>query len=333
MSFAAVALTMLAGYLFVLFTLGDKYLHYTMMIPGVMIILAVTLLPILFLFYLSVHNVTLLNFNKTWEFVGLENFLYFFTQDKLFFPAFIRTVQYMLVVLVLQLVLGMGLALLLQKKFFGRSLVSSVLVIPVMASPIVIAMLWKYMFGSTNGFINLVLEALNLPTVNWLTNTPLPFVESIPVIGPFLVNHLNANIGFLSTVIVNVWQWTPFVFLMFLAGLSALPKEPYEAAKVDGASPWQTFWMITFPLMKPVIGVVVLIRVIDLMKVYDQIWALFGDSVVMRTLNIHIFSVGLSTQNYSRGAALSLIVLATVILMYTAFNWFSDWISRRGMEK
>lgn len=328
-----IALTVLFAYLWLLFRLGDRHIRYTLLIPGVSLILSVTLIPIVFLLYLSVHNVTLLNFNKSWDFVGLQNYTYFFTSDDLFFPALTRTVEYMILVLGFQLVIGMALALLLQKEFRGRSLISTVLVIPVMASPIVIAMLWKYMFSSFNGFINLVLKMLHLPEVAWLTNTPLPIISDLPVIGTFLIEHLNANLGFLSAVIVNVWQWTPFVFLMFLAGLSALPKEPYEAAKVDGANGWQTFWNITYPMMKPVISVVVLIRIIDLMKVYDQIWVLFGDSIIMRTLNIHIFSTGLTNQDYSKGAALSVIVLAIVVLSYMLFSFLSDWFSRRGGEQ
>jgi multiple sugar transport system permease protein len=325
-----VVLSALFGFLWLLFFLGDKYIRYTMILPGLMTVLAVTTLPIVFLLILSVFNVSLLNFNGDWKFVGLNNYLYFLTTDTLFFPAMIRTFEYTVLVLGFQLVIGMILALILQKEFKGRSFVSSILVIPVMASPIVIAMLWKYMYSSFNGFINLALKAMGLPTYNWLTNEPLPFIKDLPLIGSFLVEHLNANYGFLSAVIVNVWQWTPFVYLMLLAGLSSLPREPYEAAKVDGANGWQTFWNITFPLLKPVLSVVILIRMIDLMKVYDQIYALFGDSVTMRTLNLHIFSVGLSSQDYSKGAALSVIVLLLIIGLSLLFSGISKWVSKKG---
>lgn len=325
-----ISLTVLFGCLWLLFFLGDKYVRYTMILPGLIIVLAVTTLPIIFLLILSVFNVSLLNFNGDWRFVGLNNYLYFLTTDTLFFPAMIRTFEYTILVLGFQLVIGMILALVLQKEFKGRSFVSSILVIPVMASPIVIAMLWKYMYSSFNGLINLVLKSIGLPTYNWLTNEPLPFIEKIPLIGNFLVVHLNANFGFLSAVMVNVWQWTPFVYLMLLAGLSSLPREPYEAAKVDGANGWQTFWNITFPLLKPVLSVVILIRMIDLMKVYDQIYALFGNSVTMRTLNLHIFSVGLTNQDYSRGAALSVIVLLLIIGFSLLFSGISKWVSKKG---
>ncbi|GGI44887.1 sugar ABC transporter permease [Paenibacillus marchantiophytorum] len=328
--FSIIGVTIVFIFLWSLFFFGDKFIRYTLTIPSFIILFCVTSIPAIFLLYLSVFDVSLLNFKGDWSFVGLTNYIYFFTKDKLFYAAVIRTVEYMVIVLMLQIVIGMCLALLLQREFRGRSLVSTILVIPVMTCPIVIAMLWKYMYSSYNGFINLVLNKLGFAEVPWLTNQPLPFIDSIPVIGDFLIKHLNANIGFVSAIIVNIWQWTPFVYLMFLAGLSSLPREPFEAAKVDGASSWRTFWHLTFPMLRPVIGVVILIRIIDLMKVYDQIWALFGDSVAMRTLNIHIFSVGLTGQDYSKGAALSIIVLLFIIAVSFVFSGIGKWVSTRG---
>jgi ABC-type sugar transport system permease subunit len=99
--------------------------------------------------------------------------------------------------------------------------------------------------------------------INWLTNDPLVWIQNIPLVGPFLVNIANANIGFVSMILVNTWQWTPFVFLMVLAGINSLPKEPFEAAYVDGANTWQQFRNITLPLLKPVMNVIILMRLID----------------------------------------------------------------------
>jgi multiple sugar transport system permease protein len=328
--FGLIGVTVVFVFLWSLFFFGDKHIRYTLVIPGFMILFLVTSVPAIFLLYLSVFDVSLLNFKGDWSFVGFANYTYFLTKDKLFYGAIIRTIEYMVIVLGLQMVIGMGLALLLQREFRGRSFVSSILVIPVMTCPIVIAMLWKYMYSSYNGFINLALKSVGIGEVPWLTNQPLPLISDIPGIGHFLVTYLNANIGFAAAIIVNIWQWTPFVYLMFLAGLSALPREPYEAAKVDGANVWQTYWHITFPLLRPVIGVVFLIRIIDLMKVYDQIWALFGDSVTMRTLNIHIFSTGLTGQDYSKGAALSILVLLLIIGISVLFSSIGKWVSKRG---
>lgn len=299
--------------------MGDKHLRWTLVLPSTLVMFAVTIIPLLYLLGMSFTDVKLLNFRKPWNFIGLKNYQYFFTRDPLFFPALIRTFEYTAFALLIQLVLGVALALLLQRTFNGRNLVSSFLVIPVMTCPIVIAMLWKSMMNSQTGVLNGILQSAGMSGLNWLTNEPLKFIQSIPYIGETLVKQYNANIGFLSLLMVNTWQWTPFVFLMVLAGLNSLPREPFEAAVVDGASGWQTFRHITLPLLRPVLSVVILMRLIDLMKVYDQIYAMFGDNITMRTLNIHIFFVGLTNQDYGRGSALSVIVLVFIVLMAQMF--------------
>ncbi len=295
--------------------LGDKYLKYTLVIPSAVVLFAVTIVPVAFLLIMSFTDVKLMNFKGKWKYVGFDNYVHFFTNDSLFLQAFIRTLEYTIVALIIQLIIGMLLALLLQKKFKGRNIVSSFLVIPVMTCPIVIAMLWKSMLNSDNGVINNILRLIGMNEVHWLTNEPLGIFRIIPFAGDYIIKFLNGNIGFLTILIVNTWQWTPFVFLMLMAGLSALSPEPYEAAIVDGANKWKIFRYVTLPLLKPVINVVIIMRLIDLMKVYDQIYALFGDNITMRTLNIHIFAIGLTNQDYGKGSALSVIVLVFIILL------------------
>ena len=319
---AIVLLVMLAATSFfvsLIVLLGDKYIKYTLILPSIVVMFAVTVVPVVFLVWMSLTDVKLMNFGKTWNFVGLANYIHFFTKDRLFFPTFIRTLEYTVLALITQLVVGMALALLLQSRFRGRNLVSSFLIIPVMTCPIVIAMLWKSMMNSQTGILNNLIRRFGGEGINWLTNEPLAIIQQIPLIGEFLVSKANANWGFFSILIVNTWQWTPFVFLMILAGLNSLPQEPFEAAAVDGASQWQIFRNITMPLLRPVMNVVILMRLIDLMKVYDQIYALFGDNITMRTLNIHIFSIGLTNQNYGRGSALSIIVLTFIIILTKVF--------------
>jgi multiple sugar transport system permease protein len=119
---------------------------------------------------------------------------------------------------------------------------------------------------------------------------------------------------------------------MILSGLSSLPHEPFEAAIVDGAGRWATFRYITLPLLKPVLDVVILMRLIDLMKVYDQIYALFGDNITMRTLNIHIFSIGLTNQDYGKGSALSVIVLIFIVALTRTFISINDRITQWGTK-
>lgn len=208
--------TMTVIFIGLILLLGDKYLKYTLVISSAILLFAVTVVPVVFLLTMSVTDVKLMNFKGKWNFVGLDNYIHFFKSDSLFIPAFIRTLEYTVIALIIQLVIGMGLALLLQNKFKGRNIVSSFLVIPVMTCPIVIAMLWKSMLNSDSGLINNILRSIGMNEIHWLTNEPLAVFEKIPVAGEFIIRFLNGNIGFLSILLVNTWQWTPFVFLMLL---------------------------------------------------------------------------------------------------------------------
>jgi multiple sugar transport system permease protein len=307
-----------AVYMAALAMLGDRGLRYMLVVPTVILLGGITVAPLIYLVVLSFHQVTMMNFRSDWPFAGFANYTALW-KDPLVGPAFIRTFEYTAINLSLQMVLGFLLALLMQRSFRGRSAVSTILLIPVMACPIVVALLWSYLFGLHGGLFNLLLGKVGVSPIPWISNTPLPFMAKLGPTGLWLAEKLNLNWGFVALIITNTWQWTPFVYLLFLAGLSALPNEPYEAAQIDGATAWQVLRYITLPLLRPVIAVIFVIRMVDLLKVYDQIYALFGESVIMRTLNIHIVVKGLGNQDYGTGAALSMVVLvitALVIFFY-----------------
>lgn len=311
-----------AVYMILLMALGDRGIKYMLLIPTILLLGGVTVAPLIYLIVLSFHRVGMMNFRGVWPFVGLANY-FSLLKDPLVGPAFIRTFEYTAINLGLQIVLGFLLALLMQRAFRGRSVISTILLIPVMTSPIVVALLWSYLFGQHGGLFNMILERFGVDPIPWLSNVTLPFMAHFGPTGLWLAEKLNLNWGFLALIVTNTWQWTPFVYLLFLAGLSALPQEPYEAAQIDGANSWQVLRFITLPLLRPMIAVVFVIRLVDLLKVYDQIYAMFGESVVMRTLNIHIVVKGLGNQDYGLGSALSMVVLlltAMIVFFYLHRN-------------
>jgi len=314
------SLIFLALFLLWLPRLPERLFPYALSIPSLLILLAITVVPIGFLVLVSFHRVTLVNFRKDWPFVGLENYVFLAKEDPLFLPCLVRSLQLLIFGLIFQLILGMALAVLLNRKFKLRNVVSTVLLLPVMTNSIVIGMLWKYMLNYYNGFINLLLMKFGIPAQPWLTNQVLPGVRSLPVVGAWLGQRLNLNFAFFSIISTNTWQWTPMVFLLLSAGLASLPSEPFEAAKVDGASGWQIFRYLTLPMLRPVIKVVLVIRGIDIMKTFGMIWALFGNAPITSTLNIHIHTVGLYTHNYGRSSALSLLVVGLTLLLYLLFQ-------------
>ncbi len=308
---AAVLLLVAAG----VSVFGGRSLKYFFVAPLMVILGATLLAPILFMFYISVTNVTMLNFNREWHFVGLHNYGYLLFEDSLTLLAMVKTLEFVLISVSLEFVIGLGVAVALNREFPGKGLLTSLFLSALMIAPIVSGLLWKYMLNFDMGLINQVLDALGLPRQPWLTNEPLPFISRLPWIGPFLVTNLNANYAFLSAILVDVWHTTPFIFIVLVAGLRSLPLEPFEAAAVDGASRTQTFFLITLPLLRPVILVALVIRLIGAMKSFESIWALFGASTVTRVLNIHIYSVGMAESHYGEASALSVMLFIISILL------------------
>ncbi len=313
-------LSFLGLYVALMVHLGDAYLSYTLLIPAMLLLLAVTVIPIAFLTYLAFFRVTILNFRGHWPFAGLQNFLAVFRDDPQFLPTLVRTLELLVLGLLFQFVMGLGMALWLNRKVRFESLLATLILLPMMTNSIVVGMLWKHLLNFYNGLFNLLLNLLGFEGLPWLTQTPIEWVRTLPALGPWAVEHLNANYAFLSILITNTWQWMPFMFLLLRAALRSLPAEPYEAARIDGATAWQTFWFLTLPLLKGVIGVVLLVRAIDILKTFGIIWALFGNATITRVMPIHIYTVGIQTQDYSQGAVLSLILAAVSVVVYWAFQ-------------
>jgi len=294
-------------YLLILIMLKDRGVKYTLLFPAVFALFCTTMLPFGYMLYTSFFAVTTFTFHKKWTFVGFSNYLYLL-KDRNFWRISFRTVEYLFFTVGLQVVIGLGIALLLFREYKGKKIVQTILLMPVLATPVVVAMIWKYFFDIETGFLNKLLRLFLLSPQPWLSmEEGLPIIKNIPYIGPWLVKNFNFIYAFWAIVIVNVWQWTPFCFLVFFAGLNALPQDPYEAALVDGATRWKVFKYITLPLLKPVILVVILIRVIDVLKVYAQIWVLVGNSINVRVLNIHLYTLGFITHEYGKTSALGIL--------------------------
>jgi multiple sugar transport system permease protein len=282
--------------------------------PTILFLGLITIGPLIYLLYVSFFDVTVVNFRKEWTFIGLENYVRVIT-DSVVRQSLVRTVEYVLFAVGAEIVLGLALALLLNWEFRGKGFFTTALVLPMMMTPIVVGMGWKYFLDYNTGFINTVLSSVGLTRVPWLTSKPLPLVAQVPLIGDLLFRQLNFKWAMVSMVLVDVWQWTPFVLLAFMAGLSSLARAPFEAAIVDGASGWQIFRYVTLPQLRSTITAVALIRVMDAVKAFDTIWALFGNNASTRTLNISIYTFGLGVKNFGQGAALSVVTLVLMTIV------------------
>ena len=296
---------------------NQRILKYALVAPTVIILFLTTVLPLSYMLYTSFFRLDPIVFNKEWPFVGLQNYIYLLTKDPMFWSSLFRTLLFLIYTITPQIIVGLILATLLYKEFKGKRAVQTILLFPILATPIIIAMIWKYFFDFDTGFLNVFLRTIGAEPKPWLSTSGLPFFKNIPFIGPWLVDKLYLTYAFRTISFVNFWQWTPFCFLIFYSGMTSLPTEVYEASNMDGASPWQTFKYITFPLLLKVIGAVAFLRIIDCLKVYAQIWVLFGNAESTRVINIHLYTLGFTTSDYGKSSALGvLLILMITILIF-----------------
>lgn len=263
-------------------------------LPAVLALFLLMIFPVVYTLWMSLHEWFVSSIMPP-EFVGLANYVEIITQDTRFHQSLLRTIYFTGLAVVVQTVLGVGIALIFNREFLGKGLVRTLFLFPMVATPVAIALVWMMMFNPTLGILNYFLKILSLDPALWIASAK----GVIP-----------------SLVLVDTWQWTPFITLIALAGLSALPQEPFEAALIDGASGWQTFWHVTLPLLRPTIMVAVLFRTIDALKTFDIIYVMTqgGPGNASETLNIYIFQTGFSY--FHMGYASSLLVILFAIVMF-----------------
>jgi len=311
-------------YIFFLSRSNKKYFKYLLIIPAVILLFSVTIFPTIYSFRASLYDVTAITLYRPWEFVGLTNYKNLLS-DPLTWKALILTGEYIFFAVLIEFVLGILFALLFDKV---RGIFLSLFLLPMMVTPIVAGLIWKYFFNVDNGFINIIARQLGGKNIPWLTYELLPIFKFLPNSLTKITELLNLNYAFFTVLVVDIWQWTSMMTLLLYAGIRSIPTEPYEAALVDGASKTEIFRYITFPLLKPTIAVALLIRLIDSYKVYDPIWALLGEG--FKTVNIYLSVFLFRIHDYGQGSALSIIVLILVSCIVPLL--FKVLTSREGVH-
>ena len=256
---------------------GNKFIF-----PAILLLSLVTIYPIFYAFYLSLHR-KLLIFDIS-RFVGLKNYLFLFRDDR-FWNALKNTLYFSGISVLLELILGLSIAILLQRSFRLKGFVRALVLVPWAIPTVVSAKMWEWIYNTDFGILNFIIGS----KINWLGT-------------PFLA--LNA------AVFMDVWKTTPFVAILLVAGLQVIPQEMYQAAKVDGAGRWDTFKTITLPLLKPVILVVLLFRTLDAFRIFDAIYVLTGGGPAnaTETLSIYAYKVLFQTLQFGYGSTLSVVV-------------------------
>ena len=276
---------------------GHRFFILAALGPAGIVLFMLTIYPFLANVWYSLLSYELTR-PKSRPFVGLSNYIHVLT-DPEFLAAVERTAIYVVVAVGLELIIGMLIAILLSQNLHGESLFRSLLVLPIAATPVAVGLIWRLMYNPTGGLVNQMLRGVGLPPGKW-TSSPATALPSL--------------------IIVDIWQWTPFVILILLAGLLALPDEPFEAAKIDGASALQSFWHITIPMLSPLIYTAMLFRFIDAFKAFDIIWVMTGGGPgrATTTLNVFAFRTGFEFLHMGTAAAIAILMLILAITVSTA---------------
>jgi multiple sugar transport system permease protein len=276
----------------------ERHLRVLMLAPALTILAALTLFPTIYMFTASVQRVSA-DPSVPRAFVGLDNFLRM-ASDSQFHVGLLNTVIFTVCAVTAEFLLGLGLALLFDRFIRQFNFLKTVLMIPMMLPPIAVAITWKLIYQPQFGVLNEMMYRLGLPIQAWAGDV---------------------HLAMFSVVLADVWEWTPFVFLLMLAGLASLPIEPYEAAEIDGASAWQQFWDLTLPFLKPVIAIALLLRTMDALRLFDLVFILTGGGPANATivLSLYTFQVAFRFVDIGYAAAISLFVLAVTTVLST---WF-----------
>ncbi len=277
--------------------LSDRALIWTFLTPTMLLLLAIAIFPLLWSLYLSFTKYSVINDAKTGPlWIGATNYAHLLDDDEVW-HHFSTTAGFVIPAVAIELLLGFGLAMLLNRNFKARGVLMTLMLVPMMLSPLVVALFWGYMYRPDTGVIDYwIRDVFGFPSVLWLTDL---------------------HTAIWALVLVDIWQWTPFIMLIALAGLSAVPRYLYEAAEVDRASAWFKFRHITLPLVTPLLLIAVLFRTMDAYKMFDQAYALTGGGPGQATqvLSIYLYQMAFRDFNTGKGSALGYIMLIVIIAL------------------
>jgi multiple sugar transport system permease protein len=273
----------------------SKYIY---LLPVIVLLIVITIFPLLYSLIMSLSNLQLTSLEGP-EFSGLKNYYEILFQDKRFWRSLYNT--FSIPALVLEGIIGLGIALLLNRGIRGKRIITVLLILPVVIPPVTSGLIWRMIYHEKYGAINGLLYLFGIKTqITWL-----------------------ATIGLakFAVILTDVWQWTPFMMMMILAGLQSIPVECIEAAEVDGASAFQRFTHITLPMLKYTIMVATLLRIMDLIKLFDIIFVLTrgGPGGTTEPISIYTYIITFRAFRIGYGSALSYLVLIITVVICTYF--------------
>jgi multiple sugar transport system permease protein len=284
--------------------------YWPFVIPALVVVLAVIVFPWAFTIWMSANEWTL---GSPRSFVGMINYARLW-EDPRFWESLGHTLWYTLLSVVMPLILGTLAALIFDARFPLRGFLRGIFVMPMMATPVAIALVWTMMFHPQLGVLNYLLSLVGIPAQEWIFN-PSTVIPSL--------------------VAVETWQWTPLVMLIVLGGLASLPRDPFESADIDGANAWQKFYHLTLPMIAPFIMVAAIIRTIDALKSFDIIYAMTqgGPGTASETINIYLYNTAFAYYDIGYSSAMAIVFFVIIValsLILLMLRQRMQWMEAEG---
>jgi multiple sugar transport system permease protein len=272
---------------------GHRRARWLFPAPALALVAVIVVYPIAYTVWMSFQEWSASSLTPP-RYIGVENYAKILFGDPRFRDAVGRTVYFTILAVAAETVLGVAMALVFNREFWGRGLLRTLAILPMIATPTAIALVFVMMYHPTLGVLNYLLSVIGLAPFRWT---------------------YSSQTALYALALVDVWQWTPLIMLIALAGLASLPREPYEAAHLDGASAAQAFWHITLPLLRPALVVAVLFRAIDALKTFDIIFVMTqgGPANASETINILLFNQAFSYFNMGYAASMAVALFAVVM--------------------
>ncbi|USH03983.1 sugar ABC transporter permease [Grimontia kaedaensis] len=285
---------------------------YLFMAPAAVILVFALVYPVGYMMFASFFDWRPSQPFSDAEFAGLDNYIWLL-QDAGFLESFFVTVTFAFTVVLLEMALGVGLALMLERPMKGMSVYRTIFILPMMIAPIAVGLVWRYMYNPQFGIFNKMLNAMGFENVPWLSDP---------------------SWSLFSIILADIWQWTPFVMILSLAALQSLSSSVVEAARLDGANNWNLIWHIKIPLMLPVLIVTLLLRLIDAFKVLEVIMILTngGPGLSTEILSLRIFKTVTDSQELGLAAALSNMLLGLVLIITIVMFVFNKMRETRSSK-
>jgi multiple sugar transport system permease protein len=270
----------------------DRSFAWWSFLPAVLLMGMLTLYPIVNLAWMSVSTIEFGQGRDIWTFTPARN-VDLLISDRVLRDAFLNTLIFVIVSVAAEMILGLGLALLVGRLTRGKGLIRTVMILPILVPPVAIGSMWKLMYNYDFGVFNQLAMAVGIEPINWLGSTSL---------------------ALLSVIIVDIWHWTPFVFLILFAAVAGLPVDVLEAARVDGATGWKELRHIVLPLLRPALAVALTFRSILAFKAFDEVYLLTsgGPGTSTELIGLHLYKVFFEQNQLGYGAMLSLAVIGAI---------------------